>query len=291
MPASYGDPDMPKKYAEDRPEDRRPCLRCNACMNHLMIPKPSTRRSWHAFISEFYPGQGIRPVRQLIEKGEKQMEIRSTEELAPYRFSTGLSNESPYHGLFREEVKTEQGENRELLVYLPEGMRRNEYFVTIALPDGEDTEDYIERSGWLPLADSRRTGLFFLMPQEGKWKSYREEEPYLNAVRMAGGNPFAGSKYSTRRTEYLFGVGEGGTVLEQWAAVHPGNVIAQMYIGAKVSEATLRELSHGICYEDDMSQPAHPESRVRPVFEGVRADRIPVATALYCSPQEVTGAK
>jgi thioredoxin reductase len=34
------DPDMPRKYAEDRPEDRRPCLRCNACMNHLMIPKP-----------------------------------------------------------------------------------------------------------------------------------------------------------------------------------------------------------------------------------------------------------
>ena len=34
------DPDMPKKYAENRPEDRRPCLRCNTCMNHLMIPKP-----------------------------------------------------------------------------------------------------------------------------------------------------------------------------------------------------------------------------------------------------------
>ena len=23
------DPDMPRKYAENRPEDRRPCLRCN----------------------------------------------------------------------------------------------------------------------------------------------------------------------------------------------------------------------------------------------------------------------
>ncbi len=34
------DPDMPRKYAEDRPEDRRPCLRCNACMNHLFVPKP-----------------------------------------------------------------------------------------------------------------------------------------------------------------------------------------------------------------------------------------------------------
>ena len=34
------DPDMPRKYAEDRPEDRRPCLRCNACCKHLMVPKP-----------------------------------------------------------------------------------------------------------------------------------------------------------------------------------------------------------------------------------------------------------
>ena len=34
------DPDMPRKYAEGRPEDRRPCLRCNTCTKHLMIPKP-----------------------------------------------------------------------------------------------------------------------------------------------------------------------------------------------------------------------------------------------------------
>ena len=34
------DPDMPRKYAENRPEDRRPCLRCNTCMKHLFVPKP-----------------------------------------------------------------------------------------------------------------------------------------------------------------------------------------------------------------------------------------------------------
>lgn len=34
------DPDMPRKYAENRPEDRRPCLRCDSCAKHLMIPKP-----------------------------------------------------------------------------------------------------------------------------------------------------------------------------------------------------------------------------------------------------------
>ncbi|MBR6812532.1 MAG: FAD-dependent oxidoreductase [Oscillospiraceae bacterium] len=33
------DPDMPVKYAEDRPEDRRPCLRCDACSRHIMVPK------------------------------------------------------------------------------------------------------------------------------------------------------------------------------------------------------------------------------------------------------------
>ena len=34
------DPDMPKKYAEDRPDDRRPCLRCDSCAKHLGTPKP-----------------------------------------------------------------------------------------------------------------------------------------------------------------------------------------------------------------------------------------------------------
>ena len=34
------DPDMPRKYAENRPEDRRPCLRCDSCTGHLFVPKP-----------------------------------------------------------------------------------------------------------------------------------------------------------------------------------------------------------------------------------------------------------
>lgn len=34
------DPDMPTKYAEGRPEDRRPCLRCDSCTKHLKVPKP-----------------------------------------------------------------------------------------------------------------------------------------------------------------------------------------------------------------------------------------------------------
>jgi 2,4-dienoyl-CoA reductase-like NADH-dependent reductase (Old Yellow Enzyme family)/thioredoxin reductase len=33
------DPDMPKKYAENRPRDRRPCLRCDACARRLMGPR------------------------------------------------------------------------------------------------------------------------------------------------------------------------------------------------------------------------------------------------------------
>jgi len=33
------DPEMPRKYAENRPEDRRPCLRCDSCARHIMVPK------------------------------------------------------------------------------------------------------------------------------------------------------------------------------------------------------------------------------------------------------------
>ncbi|HHT16505.1 MAG TPA: FAD-dependent oxidoreductase [Papillibacter sp.] len=33
------DPDMPKKAAQNRPEDIRPCLRCNACATRLGMPK------------------------------------------------------------------------------------------------------------------------------------------------------------------------------------------------------------------------------------------------------------
>ena len=34
------DPEMPNKYAENRSEDRRPCLRCLTCAKHLRVPKP-----------------------------------------------------------------------------------------------------------------------------------------------------------------------------------------------------------------------------------------------------------
>jgi len=34
------DPDMPRKYANNMPEERRPCLRCDACTGHLFVPKP-----------------------------------------------------------------------------------------------------------------------------------------------------------------------------------------------------------------------------------------------------------
>ncbi len=34
------DPEMPRKYAQNRPEDRRPCLRCDACAKRLGKPRP-----------------------------------------------------------------------------------------------------------------------------------------------------------------------------------------------------------------------------------------------------------
>ena len=36
----HADPDMPVKYAENRPEDVRPCIRCDTCVKHYRVPKP-----------------------------------------------------------------------------------------------------------------------------------------------------------------------------------------------------------------------------------------------------------
>ena len=36
----HADPDMPIKYAENRPEDVRPCIRCDTCVKHYRVPKP-----------------------------------------------------------------------------------------------------------------------------------------------------------------------------------------------------------------------------------------------------------
>ena len=33
------DPEMPRKFAENRPEDKRPCLRCDGCAKNLRVPK------------------------------------------------------------------------------------------------------------------------------------------------------------------------------------------------------------------------------------------------------------
>jgi 2,4-dienoyl-CoA reductase-like NADH-dependent reductase (Old Yellow Enzyme family)/thioredoxin reductase len=51
------DPDMPRKYAQNRPEDRRPCLRCDACAR-FMPPRPlnCAVNPWSGVFSEIKDG-------------------------------------------------------------------------------------------------------------------------------------------------------------------------------------------------------------------------------------------
>ena len=51
------DPEMPRKYAQNRPEDRRPCLRCDAC-TRFMPPRPlnCAVNPWSGVFSEIKDG-------------------------------------------------------------------------------------------------------------------------------------------------------------------------------------------------------------------------------------------
>lgn len=150
-----------------------------------------------------------------------------------------LANQIAYHGLYRLYFDA-NGTNREIAVYLPEGTRRNEFFVTLALPDGVNAYTYLKDSGWMDIADSNNIALRVLIPENGVWGDYSsKEKAYISAARSAGSIDYGPYYYTSYGYDYLFGAGEGGTVLERWACENPKNVISQVFVDTDMSKDTL----------------------------------------------------
>lgn len=194
---------------------------------------------------------------------------------------TSPSNQILYHGLYRQEIQVNDVD-RELVVYLPEHARKNEYFVTIALPSDADVYSFLEESGWMEIADENNCGIRILLP-DGKWGTYEEEAAYINTARNAGGNSFAGFYYTAYGFEYLYGAGDGGALLEQWAAENPMQVISQVFVDTDVSSDSLADQTKDIIYANDMTMPSYPDSEVVGVYESVDAVEVPVPTWLVDS--------
>lgn len=119
------------------------------------------------------------------------------------------------------------GQRRTAKVYISAETPIRSYYTVLAVPDGVDTGDFLDRTGWRVIADQRGEGLFVLEPGDDGWGSALDEGAYVDAA-MAFYQ--ANSYFSIFGEHYLVGYGAGAPALEAWAAAHPLRVIAQAYL-------------------------------------------------------------
>ncbi|PZF85625.1 hypothetical protein [Jiangella anatolica] len=131
-------------------------------------------------------------------------------------------------GYYVEQV-TVNGAARTTKVYIPEGMPIRGYFTIVSVPDGWNTEDFLDESGWIDIADGRAEGLFVLEPDQstGQWGDVAAESAYITeALEIMEARRF----YSTHGVHYIAGYGSGGTALQDYVANNPLSVTSAVFI-------------------------------------------------------------
>src|SRR5207249_3979365 len=119
------------------------------------------------------------------------------------------------------------GTTRTAKVYISAETPIRSYYTVFAVPDGDDTSDFLQTSGWRDVADQREEGLFVLEPGPGGWAAAEDEAAYVGAaISFFQANNY----FSIFGEHYIVGYGAGAPVLEAWAVANPLRVIAQAYV-------------------------------------------------------------
>ena len=149
----------------------------------------------------------------------------------------------PLTGWFTKNIDVEG--DRQVTVYISEEASIRSYFTVIAVPNGVDTQQFLEDEGWIDLMDQKGEGLFVLEPGAEGWGSAAEEKAYMDAAiafLKSGRNEAGINVFSTFGEFYLAGYGEGAAPLEAWAAENPIFVISQAFVNAaSAGKAVLEE--------------------------------------------------
>jgi hypothetical protein len=119
------------------------------------------------------------------------------------------------------------GQTRTTKIYISPETPIRSYYTVLAVPDGVDTDDFLEQTGWRDVADERGEGLFVLEPGPNGWGAAIAERAYVDAA-MAFYQ--ANIYFSIFGLHYLVGYGAGAPALEAWAAAYPLRVIGQVYV-------------------------------------------------------------
>ncbi len=123
----------------------------------------------------------------------------------------------PYDGYYYGEL-TAGGTTRVWKEYFPKGYELQTYQVALTVPEGEDTEDFLAKSGWIDVANSNGLALFVMEPLNKAWGTVDDEKAYIEAAFAKR----TGACISS--STYVVGYDKGGSALQKH--IMDGNAIS-----------------------------------------------------------------
>lgn len=121
------------------------------------------------------------------------------------------------------------GETRTAKLYIPKNTPQGTTFVLLNIPDGEDTIEFMQKSGWVQQADLNEICLFAAEPNAGGWSVPEKEQIYLSACLQA---LIDGVYFRGGMTAYAVGYGRIGAELHKLVLSTPLRIAAAAFINA-----------------------------------------------------------
>jgi poly(hydroxyalkanoate) depolymerase family esterase len=153
-------------------------------------------------------------------------------------------------GLFEQKIAVGE-ELRTIKVFLPKEAKQGSNSVHIAIPSGVETIEFLQKSGWMTIAEHNELVLFAYEPNNQQWlKDNIEME--INYIKTAFDVINKREYYNIMLGNFYFvGYGDGGSALQQYIISNP-KVCAAMAIFDGSEEITMDYMKRvGTTISDD----------------------------------------
>lgn len=85
-------------------------------------------------------------------------------------------------GYYQFDCEVEEGTVRSAKFYIPENTVFNQPTVFLGVPDGEDSWEFLVKSGWKQTADEKGLSMVLMEPENGVWGNPEKEAAYMTAL-------------------------------------------------------------------------------------------------------------
>ena len=185
-------------------------------------------------------------------EGRKSTDMDSFTEALETDFSQAA--QLPLTGYFFKKIGDS---GRQAKIYISEHASIRSYFTVIAVPDGVDTDTFVEEQGWFDVADKNGECLLILEPGDGNaWKGAGDEIDYITAAInfvKTGRNANNIALFSNFGEFYLVGYGKAANALQHYAMLNPIFVISQYYTDASAINTALMNEAGAVEYDGSNS--------------------------------------